>query len=410
MRLDLRPILSALLYNWVAPALVALQVAVVLAVLVNAAYIAKQRVDRIERPTGMDLENALVVRSLGFTEHYDHVTTIREDLDYLKTLRGVVAAAAIDYPPLSGHGNSMGVMLVPDDQTHAVGTGYYEVTEDALDALGLKLVAGRKFSRTEMLPLRFGETASVTAPSVIISQALADDLYPKGDALGKTLYDSFGWLGHPATIVGIIETMHGSRVTSPRLNRVLLVPRMPYPDEPAVHYVVRTQPGEREAVRRVVEEHLAASNPDRIIEWVRPLAFFHTRSYLTDRNISIFLVAITAALLALGAVGIFGLARFNVGARTKQIGIRRALGARRRDILAYFLIENWLIATTGIVLGSLLALAAGHWLADKYSLPRLDLYYLAGGVPIVWLVALLAAWHPARRATAVSPVQATRSI
>jgi putative ABC transport system permease protein len=410
MNLNVRPVLSALLHNWSAPALVAVQIAVVLAVLVNAVYVVRQRLDRIERPTGMDLANCVVIRSLGFTEHYDHVATIRADLDYLRAIPGVVAATAIDYPPLSGISSSLGVMLMPDDPTHAVGTNYFEVDQDAIPALGLRLVAGRAFTRNDMLPPRMGETASITAPSVIITRALADSLFPDGDALGKTLYDSYGWLSHPATIVGIVEQMHGSRVASRILARVLLVPRVPYPDEPAVQYVVRAAPGQVDAVKRVAEEHLSSSNPDRIIEWVRTLEFFHTRSYLTDRNISIFLVAITAALLALGAIGIFGLTQFNVGARTKQIGIRRALGARRIDIVSYFLIENWLVATTGIVLGCALALGAGYWLSEKYALPRLDLYYLAGGVPVIWIVALLAAWHPARRAALVSPAEATRSI
>jgi putative ABC transport system permease protein len=410
VKLNARPILSALVYNWIAPTLVALQIATVLAVLVNAVYVVKQRVDRIERPTGMDIPNMIAVRSLGFAERYDHEAAIREDLDYLRSVRGVTAVTPMDYVPLSGNGSSMGVMLVPEDQTHAVGTSYYEVNHDAIAALGLRLVAGRTFREDEMLPPRTGATASITAPSVIITRALANDLFPKGDALGKTLYDSFGWLGHPATIVGIVEQMHGSRVGSPRVNRVLMVPRVPYPEEPVVHYVVRTEPGQRDTVMRLIEEHMAASNPDRIIEWVRTLEFFRSRSYLTDRNISIFLAAITAVLLALGAVGIFGLARFNVGARTKQIGIRRALGARRIDIISYFLIENWLVATTGVVLGCALALVAGHWLSVSYALPRLDLYYLAGGVVIIWLIALLAAWQPARRAAAVSPAEASRTI
>ena len=410
MKLNARPIFSALIYNWIAPSLVALQIAVVLAVLVNAIYVVKQRIDRISRPNGMDVENIIAVRSLGFAQDYDHEATIRADLDYLRSLSGVVAITPIDNVPLSGSGNSMGVMLVPDDQSRAVGTSYYEVDQHAIAALGLNLVAGRGFREDEMVPPRTGDTGSRTAPSVIITRALADDLFPKGDALGKTMYDSFGWLAHPATIVGIVEQMHGSRVGSPRVDRVTLVPRVPYPDEPAVHYIVRAQPGQRDEVMRLVEQRLATSNPNRIIEWVRPLEFFRARSYLTDRNISIFLVTITGVLLALGAVGVFGLARFNVGARTKQIGIRRALGARRIDILSYFLIENWLVATTGVILGCALALGAGYWLSIKYSLPRLDLYYLAGGVVVIWLVALLAAWQPARRAASVSPAEASRTI
>lgn len=406
------PLISALLRNWLGPSLVALQIATALAVLANAAYVVQQRVERIGRPTGMDVENIFAVRSLGFAQSYLHAATVRLDLDYLRSLADVVAVTPIDYVPLSGNGNTMGVMLQPDDQAHAVGSGYYEVDEHVIPALGLRLVAGREFRQDEVIPARTGETASMRATHVIVTQALANDLYPNGDALGKTLYDSYGWLGSPATIVGIVEQMHGSRVSSPRVDRVVLVPRLPYPDEPAVHYVVRTKPGRRDAVMGVVAEHMEASSamaePERVIEWIRPLDFFRSRSYLADRNMSVFLVVVTALLFAIGAVGIFGLARFNVSARTRQIGIRRALGARRLHIINYFLTENLLVATAGTVLGCALALGAGYWLTVHYQLPRLDLYYLAVGIPAVWLIALLAAWHPARRAAAISPAVATR--
>ncbi|MFX5622564.1 FtsX-like permease family protein, partial [Acinetobacter baumannii] len=77
----------------------------------------------------------------------------------------------------------------------------------------------------------------------------------------------------------------------------------------------------------------------------------------------IFLIVVTALLVAISSLGIFGLATFNVSTRTKQIGTRRAVGARRSDILRYFMVENALITTAGIFLGCGLALAVGYWLS-----------------------------------------------
>jgi putative ABC transport system permease protein len=411
MSLEIGPILSALRRNWVGAALVASQVGIALAVLVNAVYVVKQRVDKIGRPTGIDVENIFVARSLGFTDDFEHEPTIREDLAYLRSVPGVVAATTINSPPLSGQSNRIGVMLEPDNQSRAVGTNYYEIDYAGLEALGLRLVAGRSFQENEVLPPRMGESSAIGAAQVIVTQALANDLYPGGDALGKTLYDSFGLVAKPATIVGIVEHMHGGRVSWNRVDRVLFVPRYPFPDdELAAHYLVRTQPGRKDAVMRAVEEHLSNSNDDRVIEWVRPLEYFKNLSYAADRNMGIFLVSVTAMLLAITSVGIFGLATFNVGTRRKQIGTRRAVGARRADIVRYFLVENWLITTVGVLIGCALALGAGFWLSVKYELPRLDLYYLVGGIPVLWLVGLLAAWQPARRAAAVPPAVATRTV
>jgi putative ABC transport system permease protein len=115
-------------------------------------------------------------------------------------------------------------------------------------------------------------------------------------------------------------------------------------------------------------------------------------------------------VLAVTVVGISGLAAFNVTTRTKQLGIRRAIGARRFHIFRYFLIENWIITTCGTVLGCMLALAAGMAMSSMYEMPRPPLYYMVGGVLLLWIVGLLAVLVPARRAAAISPAIATRTV
>jgi putative ABC transport system permease protein len=125
---------------------------------------------------------------------------------------------------------------------------------------------------------------------------------------------------------------------------------------------------------------------------------------------SIYLGTVLALIVAVTCLGIFALATFNVSTRTKQIGTRRAVGARRRDIVRYFLVENALITSTGVVVGCALALAAGYWLSLQYALPRLNLYFLVGGVLLLWAIGQLAAWQPARRAATVPPSVATRTV
>ncbi|HEY1034782.1 MAG TPA: FtsX-like permease family protein, partial [Pseudoxanthomonas sp.] len=100
---------------------------------------------------------------------------------------------------------------------------------------------------------------------------------------------------------------------------------------------------------------------------------------------------------------------FWVQQRTKQIGIRRALGATKGQILRYFQTENFLLATLGIVIGMILAYGINQLLMGKYELPRLPLLYLPVGAVLLWLLGQVAVYGPARKAASVPPAVATRT-
>jgi putative ABC transport system permease protein len=403
---NFRQVVSALRHNRTGALLVAMQIGITLAVLANAVYIVKQRYERTERPTGLDVENVFAIANAGFAQDFDYVATMREDLAYLRSVPGVLAATASNAVPLSGGSGAMASLATkPNDEINSLRGGYFEVDEQGLAALGVKLVAGRPFQQSEVLPPAESMTARMPQ-QIIITQAFADALFPNENALGKTVYDS---VDTPVTVVGIIERMQAASVDVDYVNQVSLVPRQPS-SAPRNFYIVRTEPGQRDAVMRTVEERITTSNPDRMISWVRSLEEARRRVYLPDRNMATFLVTITALLLGLTALSLFGLATFNVNARIKQIGTRRALGARRADIVRYFLLENWLITTLGVALGCVLTLAASHWLSREYGLPKLDLLYLFGGVALLWVLGQIAAWQPARAAAAIPPAVATRRI
>jgi putative ABC transport system permease protein len=402
---NLRPIASALWRNRTGAMLVAIQIAIGLAVLVNAVYVVKQRVDKIGRPTGMDTANMVWVASAGFAKDFDYDASWREDIVTLRAIPGVKAASLISNIPLSGGGSSSGFRPKPDQplSEDSVAGNTYDVDEQAIAALGVTLSSGRPFEASEILPPP--ETFE-SAPQAIVTKAFAKKLFPDDpNPVGKSFFDG---LGRPTTIVGIIEHMQGAWVGWDELDQVVLFPRIKR--GPTAVYVVRTEPGRRDGVMREIEAKLGDSNPDRLLRWVRPFDYFINQSYLDDRNMAIFLVSVTSALLAITALGIFGLATFNVSTRIRQIGTRRAVGARRMDIVRHFLVENWMVTTAGVVAGCGGALAVGYWISTKYELPRLDLYYLVGGVFAIWLIGLAAALQPARRASTISPAVASRTV
>ena len=132
--------------------------------------------------------------------------------------------------------------------------------------------------------------------------------------------------------------------------------------------------------------------------------------FQSERAMAGTLVGVCLALLVVTALGIGGLASFWVGQRRKQIGVRRALGATRADILHYFQTENFLIVTFGVALGMVLAYGLSLLLMQHYELPRLPLFYLPVGAIALWLIGQCAVLGPALRAAAVPPVVATRSV
>ena len=402
---NIRPIASALWRNRTGALLVAIQIAIGLAVLVNAVYVVKQRVDKIGRPTGMDTANMIWVASAGFAKDYDYEAAYREDLATLRGLPGVKSASLFSNIPLSGGGSSSGYQSRPGQvgPKETVPGNKYDVDEHAIAALGVKLIAGRPFEAHEILPA--SETYE-DSPQAIVTTAFAKELFPNDENfLGKTFYNG---LSEPTTIVGVIDKMQGAWVGWDKLDNVVLFPRVK--NGPTSVYLVRTEPGRRDAVMRDIEAKLGDSNPGRLLRWVRPFDYFINQSYLDDRNMAIFLVSVTSALLAITALGIFGLATFNVSTRIRQIGTRRAVGARRMDIVRHFLVENWMVTTAGVVAGCGAALGVGYWISVEYELPRLDLYYLVGGVLVIWLIGLAAALQPARRASTISPAVASRTV
>jgi putative ABC transport system permease protein len=401
--MTIRPILSALLRNKTGAILVAIQIALTLAVVVNSVYIIVQRIEKIGRPTGIDEHNIFLVNTLNYASDFPFAASIREDLAYLNGLPGVVAATSINAIPLSGGGSSTEYYNQPGGKGEKIPGNYFEVNERGVDALGVHLESGRGFSAAIIRPPVL--ITSEFVPEVVMTRVMAKQLFPDKEPLGQTVYDS---LGQPARLVGIIENMHGSWVGWDKVGNVVLHPVIACCN--GVSYLVRTKPGERDRLMKIVEEKMSGSTPGRVVNSVRTLDFYKARSYDDDRNMAIYLAIVIVLLVGIASLGIFGLATFNVQSRTKQIGTRRAIGARRADIVQYFLIENWLITTCGVTVGCMMALGVGYWLHLKLDLPLLNLLYLVGGVFGLWCIGLLATLVPARRASRVSPAVATRTV
>lgn len=401
--MDIKPILSSLRRSPTGALLVALQIALALAIAVNSMYIIVQRMELLNRDHGVDVEHSFVVSWVPIAGKFAGEPAMREDLQVLGSLPGVVAATTVNAVPLSGGGSSSSFYTQPGEKGQRADVNYFAVTEQGIEAFGLDLVEGRNFDATTVRKLP--RNGSEFVPEVILTRAAAKELFKDEPALGRTIYDS---LGQPATVVGLVEGMIGSWPSWDKAGNVALLPVIA--DEQQARYFVRALPGQRDAAMKAAEEALGRIDNGRVILRVRALDYIAASTYADDRAMAVYLAVVIVLLLGVAALGIFGLASFNVGTRTKQIGTRRAVGARRLDVVRHFLVENWLVTTAGVVLGCVLALLLGLWLSETFELPRLKLYYLVAGALLLWGVSLAAALVPARRAALVSPAVATRTV
>jgi putative ABC transport system permease protein len=404
--MEFGPIWRAMLRNKTAFVLIAMQIAVTMAIMVNAFAIIQERTRLMDRPSGIDEDNIFYISSIGFTENFDSRAAITADLDRLRNLPGVVDAIATNTVPLQGGGWSSGLQTTPGDDVDGTGVAIYFVDEHGIDTFGVDLVAGRNFTPTDV---EWHEgSSSRWPPTGIISRAAAETLYPDEDAstaVGKTVYISNN---QPVRIVGIVDRLQAAWKSWDGVERSMLVPM--YRLSSGMRYVIRTEPGQRDALMPQVEEMLAGSNPDRIVRSMSTMTETRARSYLEDSAMIKLLVFIVSLLTAITGLGIVGLASFNVARRTRQIGTRRALGASRPAILRYFLLENFLVSSVGIVSGAILAVGLNIWMVQAFDLTPVAWYIIPAAMIALWLVGQAAVLGPARRASLVPPAVATRSV
>lgn len=411
--MELRPILSTLRRHKTAAALIVLEIALSTAIICNALFLISNRIERMNRVSGL-AENELVrIRIGGIAVNKDAAALTRDDLQALRTVPGVRNAASTNQVTFGGSSWNSGVSLVKDQHQPNLNATVYLGTPELFDTMGLKLVAGRQFNADEFVEWEELDkpNAKVNIPSAIVARAMAEKLWPGENAIGKVFHS---WGEEPIRVVGVVEHLvRPNEQGGPTANEYSMMLPISTPYEVGGSYLVRvTDPSRREEVMRAALKLLENNGPTRIIPEEDAKTFEQLRNeyYLQDKSMAWLLVAVCVGLLIVTALGIVGLASFWVQQRTRQIGVRRALGATKAQILRYFQIENFLLATLGIVIGMLLAYAINQLLMGKYELPRLPLFYLPVGAVALWLLGQISVLGPALRASAVPPAIATRSV
>jgi putative ABC transport system permease protein len=417
--MTLHPMIAALRKHKAGVVLIAMQIALTLAIVCNAIFIIYQRIDNVRRPTGLDENNLFMITQqwVGAPSGDDPASIQkldamqREDLNALRSLPGVESVTPVNSLPLFPSSWNGSISLKPDAdlQGGKARSSYYFGDEQLLKTLGLHLVAGRNFTAADITNKGFRDPAE--ANLVIVTKALADKLYPDGNAVGKVIYLDGG--SKPTTIIGEVERLQvpsvGSWASSFVWNSTIEPIRL---NANFSRYAVRTKPGQLDAVMRAARSGLYASNPLRVLDddSIKSFRDIRAEAYRADIGMAALMGVVCLILLAVTAAGIVGLTSFWVGQRHRQIGVRRALGARKRDILQYFQLENLLIAGAGAVIGVVMAIGLNRLLMLNFAMDHMPVVYVLGGLVMVLALGQAAVFVPARRASNVPPVVATRTV
>ena len=404
--MDTGPIWRAMLRNKAGFVLIALQIAVTLTIMVNAFGIIQERAGKIDRDSGLDEANTFALASVLYAdyEREQRMALIDEDLDLIRRLPGVVNAVASNSFPLRQGGWSMGLQLEPGNLgPESVSTAIYFVDEHGAETFDVEVVDGRNFTAGE---ITWSDPEDNTWPAYgLITGALAEELWPDdpGPYVGRTVFIN---VTDPVNVVGVIDKLQAPWESWSGVEKSMLVPQR-RPSE-FVRYIVRTEAGMRDELMPEVESLLADSNEDRIIRDVTTMDETRKLAYVGDAALIKILSFVVLLLTVITALGIVGLASFNVSRRTRQIGIRRALGASRPAIVRYFMVENSIVSAIGLAIGAALAIGLNIVMVEAFSLEPLAWYVIPAGMIALWLVGQAAVAGPARRASRIPPALATR--
>ncbi len=408
--------------------LVVAQVGLALMLLVGAGLMIRSLWLLSRVPSGLSPERVLTLRvspptmeeyrrdPLGFARYHERL------VEAVQALPEVEAAAFGSSLPFTWNTSSSNVFATdrPPPAPENIPSAYsHIITPDYFRAMGIPLLRGAVFDGHEPLPdmppngelseKAFVEIYRGFEIQCVISQRMAEMLWPGEDALGRQFQMGLPQMNLPRFRVVGIAGNTTQRGLDQEIAPEFYAPMRQFPMPMTCHLVVRSRQ-DPAALLGSVRQAIKAVAPDETVHDIKIMSE-RIAERSADRRFNTGLFAFFGAVgLILSAIGIYGVLTFNVGRRTREIGIRMALGARPADVLREVLGSGLLLVLVGAALGSIGAFAGARLVQSQlFGVSGLDAFaYLVAALPLV-ATACVACWLPARRATRVDPLVALRA-
>lgn len=385
--------------------LVVAEVALALMLLISAGLLVRSfsRLQSVERGFSSDNVLTMVVRlpARKYRKEEQMIAFFRQAEERIRALPSVRSAGAVNFLPFyGGLGSNTGFTIEgrplpapgeePATDVRVADPGYFK-------AMGIPVLRGRNFTDDEATQARH---------VVLISEAMARKHFAGEDPLGKRITVDMAENPVPTEIVGVVgDVKYESLVDETKPMVYFPPPDLPYP---YMTLIIKTD-GDPAAITAAVRREIQAIDPDQPISDVRTMNQVMAEAVARERfnTLLLGLFAVIATLIA--AVGIFGVMNYSVTLRTREIGLRMALGAQQRDVLRLILKQGLLLTLIGMSIGVAGAIALTRVMSRLlFGVAATDPATFAAIVLLLSLVSLIACYVPARRATRVDPMTAMR--
>jgi len=391
--------------NKVRSVLIVAELAIAVVLLVGAGLLIQSlwRLQKVN--SGLQPENVLTF-ALGLPEKYNYEKQAQFFIDLksrLESTPGVQSASSILPLPLSGdrfsisfeiEGRPMAPKDHPSGDFFAAGVGYFRT-------MGIPIIKGRDFDDRD----RHGST-----PVIIITETLARQFFPNEDPIGKRIEPGINTIEDEDTtmreIVGVAADVRNRSLDTPP-KPAYYVPQTQVPFDSAV-MVVKTS-GEPHGLISAATKQVAALDQDLPLYGAKSMEEYLSSSVAAPRFSTTLLAIFAAVALVLTVVGLYGVMSYSVAQRTNEIGIRLALGAQSRDVLLMIVKQGGTLILLGLAIGLVGAYLATRAIASLlFGVTAKDPFTFGTVAVLLAIVALLACYVPALRATKVDPMDALR--
>jgi predicted permease len=379
--------------------LIVAQVAMAVIVLIGAGLLTKSFQGLLRSDLGISPENVLVFEvslpDLNYPDGDDRARFYSQLHEQLEALPGVTAAGATSWLPASGEYNSWGYRITGGDPDSGWNTNIRVVQSSYFEALGIRLIKGRSFGPHDQ---------ANSQPVVVVSESLARRHWPDGGALGEQLQVA----GDTRTIVGVVaDTRYDHRVSS-SAKSYIAHEQFSGDRNWALMQTVKTTSAP-DTLLPLIESELAGLDSSLVVHHVRQLEDVVASAISRERFAMLLMSSFGWTALLLAIVGIYGVLSYIVAQRTREIGIRTALGAGRSEILWSVATRALRVTVAGAIVGCAIAAVGMRWLDDLlYEVTSVDSVVFASVIALTTAAAILACIGPAKRAINVSPTEALR--